>query len=488
MNVEKVSPTKPTRVRYTILFMLCMLAMITYMDRAMYGSAKNDVMAALGQPITDFYLVLIFFQLAYATFEIPTGWMGDKYGPRMTLFRIVAWWSLFVALTGAAGMALPGTNFVVIGFGVFLVMQFCFGMGEAGAFPNIARSLYNWFPATQRGFAQGAVWLSARFMGGLTPAMWVLLTLYCNMTWRQNLWLFAGVALSWCTLFYFWFRNRPDEHSSVNAVERDLIDSGKDLASSHNDIPWRAIFTNRNVWALCAMYVVTNFNWYFLLYNLPGMLKDQFPELGKTRQDTLLLALVGGSPLLVGMFGCLFGGLLTDWYIRRTGNRKWGRRLFAMLGYGLAGIAYLLAAITLPLTQEGASFWIFAPCAIAVGFFNDLIMSPSWATAQDIGRRYSAIVSGTMNMIGNLGAVMGLLVSGQILKAYSVVHINENGTILKTEVLTKGYEICFLLYATIYAVGVGLWLLIDPTKPIVIDDHTTEGTASSKTIESNTSS
>ncbi len=442
----------------------------------MYGSAKNDVMAALGRPVTDFYLVLICFQFAYATFEIPTGWMGDKYGPRMTLFRIVLWWSLFVALTGAAGMAIPGTNFVVIGFGLFLVMQFCFGMGEAGAFPNIARSIYNWFPTTQRGFAQGAIWLSARFMGGLTPALWVVLTLYCDMAWRQNLWLFAGAALAWCLIFYIWFRNHPEEHPSVNKAEKDMISSGKGLASSHEGIPWRAIFINRNMWALCAMYVVTNFNWYFLLYNLPGMLKDQFPELGKTRQDSLLLALVGGAPLLVGMFGCLSGGLLTDWYFRKTGNRKWSRRLFAMVGYGLAGIAYLLAAITFPLTHHGASFWIFAPCAIAVGFFNDLIMSPSWATAQDIGKRYSAIVSGTMNMVGNLGAVLGLLVTGQILKAYSIVHLNEDGSVLKTEIQTAGYEICFFMYAAIYAVGVGLWLLIDPTKPIVPDDHATDGT------------
>ena len=479
MTPDNSASSKPTRVRYTVLFLLCLLAMITYMDRAMYGSAKNDVMAALGRPITDFDIVLIFFQLAYATFEIPTGWMGDKYGPRMTLLRIVIWWSLFVALTGAAGMALPGTNFVVIVFGVFLFMQFCFGMGEAGAFPNIARSLYNWFPITQRGFAQGAIWLSARLMGGLIPAIWVILTLYLHMTWRENLWLFAGIALGWCALFYVWFRNRPEEHPAVNARERDLIDAGRGVAGSHHDIPWKAIFTNRNLWALCAMYAVTNFNWYFLLYNLPGMLKEQFPELGKTRQDLLLLALVGGAPLLVGMFGCLSGGLLTDLYIRRTGNRKWGRRLFAMIGYALAGFAYLLAAITLPLTQQGASFWLFAPCAVAVGFFNDLIMSPSWATAQDIGRRFSAIVSGTMNMIGNLGAVMGLFVSGQILRANSIIHLNEDGTILKTEILTQGYQICFFLYAAMYGVGVGLWLLIDATKPIVPDDQASDGTGTS---------
>jgi MFS family permease len=465
--------SRPTRVRYSVLFMLCLLAMITYMDRAMYGSAKADLMAAVGRPVTDFYLVLIFFQFAYAVFEVPTGWMGDKYGPRVTLLRIVAWWSLFVALTGTAGLALPGTSIVVIGFTVFLVMQFCFGMGEAGAFPNIARALYNWFPTEQRGFAQGAIWLSARFMGGLTPALWVVLTLYLGLSWRESLWLFAAAALGWCVVFFVWFRNRPDEHPAVNAAERGLIHAGKGAPVGHEGVPWGKIFSSRNVWALCAMYMVTNFNWYFLLYNLPGMLREQFPHLGQTRQDLLVLAFVGGAPLLVGMAGCLTGGLLTDWYIRRTGDRKWGRRLFAMIGYGLAGAAYLVAAVTLPLAHDGTvSFWVFAAFAVSVGFFNDLIMSPSWATAQDIGRRYSAIVSGIMNMLGNLGAVVGLFVSGQIMKAHSLTYLADDGSVLKTVVQPAGYVTCFFLYAIIYAAGVGLWLLIDPTKPIIPDEPT----------------
>ena len=104
-----MTKSTPTRVRYSILGLLCMLAMITYLDRAMYGSAKDDMMKAVGRDPADFFWILVAFQLAYACFEVPTGWMGDTFGPRMTLLRIVAWWSLFVALTAFAGLALPGT-------------------------------------------------------------------------------------------------------------------------------------------------------------------------------------------------------------------------------------------------------------------------------------------------------------------------------------------------------------------------------------------
>ncbi len=449
----------PTRIRYRMLFLLCLLAMITYLDRAMYGSAKGDLMAAVGQPEKRFYLVLVAFQLAYALFEIPAGWMGDRFGPRITLLRVVGWFSLFVGLTAFAGMALPGTEFVVIGFGVLVAMQFLFGMGEAGAFPNISKAIYNWFPENQRGSAKGVVWMSARLMGGLTPFVWVLLVVIGGLTWRQALWVFAAVAAAWCVTFYFVFRNRPDDHQGVSPAERELINAGKAPSQSHGSVPWGNIFGSRNVWALCAMYTVTNFNWYFLMYYLPGTLKSQFPDWNQTDGGKLLLALLGGAPLLVGMGGCLIGGFLTDRYIRRTGDRKWGRRVYGMLGYGLAGCCYAMAAVF-----TGGNLWVFAACLIMVGFTNDLIMGPSWATAQDIGRQYSAIVSGMMNMVGNLGGALGILVTGLILETYTV-KMTVDG-VEKDVVESNGFVVCFIMYATVYALGVLSWLLIDPTKPI----------------------
>jgi MFS family permease len=448
----------PSRVRYSVLGLLCLLAMITYLDRAMYGSAKGDMMAAVGQPEKNFYLVLVFFQLAYALFEIPAGWMGDTYGPRKTLLRIVVWWSLFVGLTGFAGFALPGTGVVVIGFAVLVGMQFLFGMGEAGAFPNIAKSIYNWFPETQRGFAKGAIWMSARLMGGLTPFVWVLLVTIGGLSWRHALWLFAGLAAAWCVAFAYWFRNTPAEHPAANAAEVALVGAGKEHGGGHAGVPWRRIFGSRNVWALCLMYTVTNFNWYFLMYYLPGTLKAQFPQWGEDDGGKLLLALLGGAPLLVGMAGCLFGGLLTDWYIARTGSQKWGRRVFGMLGYGLAGVCYLTA------TFFTDNLVVFAGCLILVGLTNDLIMAPSWAAAQDIGRRYSAIVSGMMNMVGNLGAALGNLVTGLILAAYTV-KVTADGA-EKDVVQSQGFIICFTMYAVVYGLGVVSWLFIDPTKSV----------------------
>ncbi len=429
----------------------------------MYGSAKGDMMAAVGRDVSDFFWVLTAFQIAYAIFEIPTGYLGDRFGPRKTILRLVIWWSFFVAFTPAVGLLFPiemeiAGTVVFVAFLVLIAAEFMFGMGEAGAFPNITRALYNWFPSSERGFAQGSIWLSARFMGGLTPTVWLLLVTFAGLSWRQALWIFSGLALIWCTVFFLVFRNRPEEHPGTNAAERMRIEAGRGEHPAHTGVPWGRIFTNRNVLALCGMYMVTNFNWYFLMYNLPNMLKARYADWGQTDGGKIQLALLGGAPMLVGMAGCLIGGLLTDGYIRRTGDRKWGRRVYAMIGYGMAGLCYLTAtSFTGP-----DSLWPFAICLMLVGFFNDFIMAPSWAAAQDIGQRYSAIVSGTMNMVGNLGAVLGIQVTGRILRAYT-----PDGAPAPD---TEGYIVLFTVYACVYAFGVFTWLLIDASKPIRFDE------------------
>jgi MFS transporter, ACS family, glucarate transporter len=186
--------------------------------------------------------------------------------------------------------------------------------------------------------------------------------------------------------------------------------------------------------------------------DLPSRMKAQFTDWNTSNSGKILLALLSGAPLLIGMFGCLAGGTMSDWLIRRTGNRKWGRRIPGVIGYSMAGVCYAAAATTKYFDEN--NLWLFASLLILMGFFNDLIMAPAWAVAQDIGREYAATVSGAMNMFGNLiGAVSGIFVTGAILKGYP----------------QHGIIICFSIYTIVYFIGAALWLLIDASKPIVPD-------------------
>src|SRR5262245_49074750 len=100
-NLSAGAVAQPTRVRYGVLGFCCVLSMITYLDRVCFGSAAKDLVDALGlDSVADLKLAITAFAFAYAVFEVPSGWLGDVFGPRKALIRIVLWWSLFTALTG----------------------------------------------------------------------------------------------------------------------------------------------------------------------------------------------------------------------------------------------------------------------------------------------------------------------------------------------------------------------------------------------------
>lgn len=476
LSPESTAGPSPTRVRYGVLGFVCALSMITYLDRACMGSAKPWLVRDLGlHGPEDLGWVFAAFGFAYACFEIPSGWLGDVFGPRVVLLRIVLWWSAFTALTGLIGLSLGG---LVLGnVAALVVIRFLFGMGEAGAYPNITRALHNWFPFAQRGFSQGAVWMSGRLMGGLTPMLWALLVptldqattvAYGPIRWRIAFWLFAATGIVWSVLFALWFRNRPEDQPKVNAAEMALIRGGGAARRSadHRGVPWRRIFSSRNVWLLGLMYFCQSFGWYFYMTYLPGYCQQRYGM----RDGSLLMSLSEGAPLWLGAVGCFAGGLLTDWYIRRTGDRRVGRKLFGIIGHGVTAVCFLLC----PWMPSPVSFFVVIALS---GFFTDLTMGSSWAACQDLGRRYAATVAGTMNMIGNLGGALGPLATGYVLKwalagRATALGLTDPQLLSEADKLAArlaGYNTSFYVFGGAFVVGTIAWILLDPTEAVCED-------------------
>lgn len=459
---------QPTRVRYEVLAFGCSLSMITYLDRVCFGAAASNIVRELGLvSVSDLGPAITAFAISYAAFEIPSGWWGDLNGPRKVLLRIVVWWSLFTALTGCVGMQVAGLTLGSLS--ALTAVRFLFGMGEAGAYPNIARAIRNWFPAAERGTAQGWIWMSGRLMGGLTPLIWTVLvagTEYTPalMNWRGAFFLFGSLGLIWCVLFAKRFRDRPDQHPGVNDAERTWIATGMTDApeAGHHLVPWRAILLSPNLWLLYLMYFCATYGWFFNISYLPSCLETQFG----VAPTSLVGAIYKGGPLWLGAAGCLLGGYVTDRLLRRGMDRRWARRLPGMTGHALCAVCYLAAS------QADTAFHFFLAISLAA-FFNDLMMGSAWATCQDVGGRHTAVVAGTMNMIGGFGASAAGWLSAKILAWSEARHaltlgIDRTGFSpdQKIAALADGYHSNLLIYSAVYVIAVVCWLGINPGRTV----------------------
>src|SRR5688572_28283064 len=206
------SPTslKPTHVRHWVIVFAVTLATVQYIDRVAISQAMPVIGADLG--LTDAQKGMVFsaFTMAYALFEIPTGWLGDKLGAKKVLLRVVLWWSFFTAATGW-----------MWNFTSMWITRFLFGAGEAGCFPNLTKAMGVWLPIRDRTRAQSIMWMGARWGGAVAPLL--LAVMMTVVSWRIAFMLFALLGVAWAIAFAWWFRDNPKDHPKVNAAEYELL-------------------------------------------------------------------------------------------------------------------------------------------------------------------------------------------------------------------------------------------------------------------------
>jgi nitrate/nitrite transporter NarK len=319
-------------------------------------------------------------------------------------------------------------------------IRFLFGVGEAGAFPNIARASKEWFPFHERGRAQGYVWLFARWGGSVAPLIMMLLAI--PFGWRGAFALTAVLGLIWMWGFLRDCRDSPAKDPRVNSAELALIASGAPATSDQRPLAWGRMLGSPTLWWLSLMYFCSNAGWSFFATWITPYLQRDLRLTGTT------LVIASGGPLFFGGFACILGGLLTDRQVRMWG-RRWGRTAQGAVAYAIGGLL-LLAAVEA--TPGHAALAYSALCLSS--FVKDFGMPVSWATTIDIGRRYSGTVAGLMNSIGNLGQVVTPpLVVKLALVAGHAGH--------------PSWKMTLYYYAAMYLVAAVCWLFVDPRKPIV---------------------
>jgi sugar phosphate permease len=399
--------------------------MITYIDRVVISSAVPSIQKEFGFSIVTMGWILSSFQWAYALFQIPGGWLGDRIGPRRAMTLIVSWWSLFTCFTVFAWSA-----------GSMALIRFLFGMGEAGAFPIATRSLTRWMLPTERGFAQGATHAGSRLGGAITPALVVLIIV--RYGWRAAFICCGALGLIWAALWFWYYRDTPDEHPSVNAEERELIRSSLELArgaKSLQSVSWKCILSSPQMWILSAMYFCYAYNLSVYLVWFPKYLNDH------RGFNLKQMGFYASLPLLAGVVGDVFGGWFSDLLAKRTGDLKMARRTVGAGGFLLSALCIVPACLT---TNSLTSVWL--SCLAMFGL--ESTVGVSWAITLDIGADSAGAVSALMNTCGNTGGAIA-----SALSAYLVV--------------LSGWKAPFLVMAGLSVVAMLLCLRINASQRLL---------------------
>lgn len=431
----------PTRVRWRILFLLLLISIVTYIDRVNISVTARHMMPSLG--ISDIQMGWIFsaFVFGYALFQVPGGWMGDRWGPRRVLTFAVIWWSIFTALTAMAP-TLPLVNLIGI-IGSLMVIRFLIGIGEAAALPNFNRSIANWHPPRERGLGIGITIGGIGIGSALTPPVtaWIMV----NYGWQTAFYAAGLLGLGIALLWYWYARDFPRQHAHVNEAETAIIEKqdSSEPDSSHtqsevsdeesikpsNKVPWKAILRTPTVWWLTLSYTCLGYvayvymSWFYLyLVNVRGF-------------AILQGAFFASGPFIAMTIFCPLGGWVTDRLTEKYGINL-GRAIVGGTGMIFAAFFIIIGA------NIEAAYPAIAFLSLGAGWLY-FTVGPFWSSATDLSKPHAGTLSGIMNTGANLGGTISPVLTPWIADSF-------------------GWPVALGLAAAIAFIGGLCWFMIRP--------------------------
>lgn len=406
-----------SRTRYLVLGGLCAAASLAYFVRNGVGPAESTIRADLGLTKEESGLLISSFFWPYALCQIPAAMLAQRLGSRWALSLFAALWSI-----ATAGLAL-GSVALMTASRAFM------GVAQAGLVPVGVAAMSRWFPRSAQASASGGF---SGFMsvGGIIAApltAWLVISL----GWRAMFVWYAVPGLLWAAWFAVWYRDRPSLHPSVNEAERALIEEGETTteAPAKTAVPWKTLLASPAMGFLCLQQFCRAAGYMFFASWFATYLQE-------ARGVTILSSgWLTTLPLIADVTGCLFGGFLSDWILRRSGNRRLARQ-------GLAVVALLLCAGLI------AAAWIVTDPVLAVltisgGMFCAATANPILAaTVMNLGGPHVATVSAVANMSGNLGAAAFPIVVPWLLAN------------------AGGWDAVLAGFASLYVIAAVFWFLI----------------------------
>lgn len=437
------SAEHPTKFRQVVMVLIASASATAYLTRHAIAPAVTTIQAEAGLTSEQMGLILGIFSLGYFVFQVPTGWLGIRFGTRFSLATLCAAWSLCTVWFAS-----------VSSYTALLVARFLFGGMQAGLVPNSAKAVKDWFPVQERGFASGAN-ASAMSVGGAVTVALTALMLE-SYSWRMTFIIFAGVSAVWAVAFCVGFRTTPDQHRRVNAAELALIRGDYDplpdnapggappreSESAGEPISARLItdsIRSLSLWAICVQAAFRAAGYQLFVTWFPAILEKGY---GVTRQEAGLLST---SPLIGVVAGSLLGGWLIDFLLTRTGSKRISRCGVAITALGLSSLLCIVAA-----WSTSANLLV---AAMALGaFFSGLGGPAGWVATMDIAGRYTAFLMAIMNMAGTVGGFWLPIIVGHMID-----NIEKTG---------GNWNQVFYLVSAIYLAAAISWIFVNPNRPV----------------------
>ena len=366
-----------------VLGLLCLMYLITYVDRVNIATAGSEIKRELGLSNTQLGLVFSAFGYPYIVFQVFGGWIGDRVGPRWTLFLCGLIWTAATIMTGLA------TGLLML-FAVRLML----GVGEGATFPVATRAMQNWTPVDKRGFAQGITHSCARLGNAVTPP--IVAALIAAVTWRGSFVALGCCSLVWVAAWVWYFRDRPSDHRGITQEELAALPDIS-TTTTRAPVPWRRL--TMRMLPVTVVYFCYGWTLWLYLNWLPSFFLHEY------RLDIARSALFASAVFFAGVVGDLLGGVISDHILRKTNSLIRARRDVVIFGF-VCSFVFLLPVFltrdrTLIVLSLGAAF-----------FFAEIVIGPMWSIPMDIAGKYSGTAAGLMNTGSALAAVLSPLAFG----------------------------------------------------------------------------
>jgi len=340
--------------------------------------------------------VMAAFPLGYAIFQFPGGLAGDRFGPRKVLTWITVAWAVLIAVTSfVPGADVASVALILV---VLILVQFLVGAAHAPVFPVVSGSIERWFPVGHWAFPNGLS--SSGLTLGLAGTASLLPWLMGQYGWRTSFLILAPVGLIGAGLWWWYGRDNPVDHPSVNAAEAELIALGREAIPDH--VPqtpaWLRVLKNRDALLLTLSYSCMNFVFYVVFtWGFYYLVKVR----GFAEQEAGFLT---SAQWIFAGAGAALGGWFGDSRCRKLGLR-WGYRLPIFISMVISALLLLGVAFTpSPLLAAGMLGLCF--------FFNQTTEGPYWGSSIAIGGRHAGAAGGLLNTGANaMGFVNALLLS-----------------------------------------------------------------------------